>query len=99
MGSPPEDSKPTHITKNTYVQLGVAIAIGGLIFMAGTQYEKVNRLDGIKIEQKFGVIMADLTIIKLKLGLPVLPVRLQPEKSPPNRHTTGPGDERPNIYR
>lgn len=96
-----EHDKPVTITKhNTFIQLGVAVAIAGFVFLAGATYEKVNRLDNIKIEDSLSMIRADLALIKYRLGLRSVPTLLPPfEQDVPDGHRTRASDEGPNVYR
>lgn len=93
------DDSPTLITKQrTFIQLGVAVAMGGVIFLAGATYEKVNRLDGIKIEENLGMIRADLALIKFKLGLSQN-AQLQLEYHIPDRYRPSSGHQGISVYR
>lgn len=68
-GMPP---KPPHhsISKETWISLGLALAIGGLCFTAGTLYEKVQKLDGLGVDRRLVRIEATLTLVATRLGIP-----------------------------
>lgn len=53
------EDKPVHLGKaNVWISLGAAVAVGGVVFVAGQYTEKVNRLVEIRIDEKLARIEA-----------------------------------------
>lgn len=72
------NGRPTLITSNTYIKLGLAVAICGLVFYAGVNHQQVNSLvesekasaaEKVDISRQLTEIKVDLAAIKTRLGL------------------------------
>lgn len=62
-------AEQSQVSGKTLVSIGTAVGVAGLVFFAGQQYERVNRLESIGIEKELNKINTKLSIITTLLGI------------------------------
>lgn len=69
-GETHRNTRSFSLNKDTLISFSLAIAIGGTMFIAGSIYEKISRLDGLGLERRVSRMEIILGLVAKNVGVP-----------------------------